>query len=198
MIRKTDLLPVSVPQLHGQCPLTITDYEYADKKGNAETSSTAGRIQDMLRYELPTQVRRDLEAEIIRELEPIEASLRGRLPEIIQTVLRRLISINNEEVGRACKDDETSPDVLEGDDKSHSPASAANNEHPLPIDSTVSHIFDNVEPFTWSQFPCEEFDWMINDAFGVVPQNKDPWTDNANTEPSDPSGSSCDSIGGSY
>lgn len=175
--------------------LTDTDYEYADDKTKAEDQSVAGSFQTMLRLELPAQVRRELEAEIVRELEPIEASLRGRLPEIIQVVLRRLLAINAPERAHKEPDDMAPLDVHGDEADSQLFMSTMNSEYRASVDYTEPYNMDDAEQFTWSQFPCEDFDWMINNAFECPMLEKDLPTNQSDLELAKQSASSGESSG---
>lgn len=175
--------------------LTFTDYEYANDKTKAEGQSAASSLQNMLRYELPAQVRRELEAEIVRELEPIEASLRGRLPEIIQVVLRRLLAVNTQETAQKEPDDVAPLDVHDDEAISQPFVSTSNNECLTPVDQTETYNIDEVEQFTWSQFSCEDFDWMINNAFGCSLLEKDLQTSQSDLHSAKQSASSSESSG---
>lgn len=160
--------------------LIATDYEYANDKAKVEDDPAARKLQDLLCYELPAQVRRELEAEIVRELEPIEADLRGRLPEIIHVVLRRLLAMNTFEKVRKEQHDDASLDVHDHDGDSATYSIAVDSEYPTRRDDTSTYVLDDFEQMSWPTFPCEDFDWMISDAFGVPQQGKEPWTESSN------------------
>lgn len=161
--------------------LTTTDYEYVNDKTKADDDSAARKLQDLLCYELPAQVRHELEAEIIRELEPIEADLRRRLPEIIHVVLRRLLAINTRGGARKEQHDDASLDVDDHDGDFAAFSVAVDSEYLTQRDEAGADGLDNFEDISWPTFPCDEFDWMISDAFRVSRQGKDFWTENLNS-----------------
>lgn len=147
--------------------LTRVDYLLPSCAADTKNSGLSA-VEEVLRYEVPAHVRQELALAIEKELEPVEETLRQRLPDtILHIVLSTLFPNAPSSFERLSTTIESS--MIGGTSaQSHVQVSASTPAQCRP-NTLAEHCnqlspSDTQEAQTWPEL-WSDLNWMINDAF---------------------------------
>lgn len=158
--------------------LTLPDYEVPTEP-IASTNPTTDRLADIMRNEIPSEVRQALRTEIEEALAPVGEDLRRRLPEIILQIVIRRFSTPTEagtpplSVVPAHPIAVASPQSGDTMSEHHHHSSLPTNIAQPSLDLTTERQFletatsQTIRSDMSAGFPMTDFSWMINDSFGT-------------------------------